>query len=371
VSLASERVRGLLERCASNEAGMSDVAVRELAAELRHLDAVLEHAQQGSTRVRQIVRELSCFARADEDEPGALDVRQVLESTIAMSFNEIRHCARLVRRFEEVPLVSAAESRLGQVFLNILLNAAQAIGEGNADDNEIRVTVAQDPNGRVVIEFTDTGPGIAPEVVPHVFDPFFTTKPVGAGTGLGLSICHDIVVSLGGELQVQSEVGSGATFRVILPPVAPSIPPSVNIRVPAVISRARRGRILVVDDEPKVARMLRMSLEEEHDVAVVHSGREALTLLSTDGSFDLVLCDLMMPDIGGMEVYEHLARSKPELAARIVFVSGGAFTPRTRTFLESVPNPTLDKPFDLETIRTVVRDRMGCALAGHLSGGGS
>jgi PAS domain S-box-containing protein len=192
-----------------------------LAQQLEELGTALSEAQEGAIRVRQIVRDLKILARGDEERFGAVDVRQVIESSIGMVLNQIQAKAELMQDFGEVPMVEASESRLGQVFLNLLINAAQAIKEGDAASNLIRISTRTDEKGRAVVTVTDSGAGIPPEVIGRIFDPFFTTKPVGVGTGLGLFICHGIVKALGGEIGVDSALGHGTTFRVVLPPTHP------------------------------------------------------------------------------------------------------------------------------------------------------
>jgi signal transduction histidine kinase len=135
-----------------------------------------------------------------------------------MSFNEVRHRAQLVKDYGPVPLVNADEGQLAQVFVNLLVNAAQAIPEGHAETNQICVATGTDESGRAILSFRDTGAGISPELLGRIFDPFFTTKPVGVGTGLGLSICHGIVTALGGEITVESQPGKGTIVRITLPP---------------------------------------------------------------------------------------------------------------------------------------------------------
>ncbi len=178
---------------------------------------MIRDALQGSVRIRDIVRDLKVFSR-DSDAPVELfDVRRAAELAIAMAGNEIRHRARLVRDYGDVPLVRASEHRVGQILLNVLLNATGANPVGHADEHEIRVTLGTTERGDAVIEVRDTGCGMSPEVQGRIFEPFFTTKPVGVGTGLGLSTCHAIVRDLGGEIVVASTLGHGTTVRVILP----------------------------------------------------------------------------------------------------------------------------------------------------------
>ena len=176
---------------------------------------VLGETLQGAEQIRTIVQSLNAFSRANEQR-GPVDLKQVLELAVSMSSSEIRYRARLVKDYVEAPPVEGNDSRLGQVFLNLLVNAAHAIPEGRPNDNEIRVVTRMQGADHVAIEIQDTGCGIPPDVQRRVFEPFFTTKPVGKGTGLGLSICHGIVKSFGGKISVASEIGKGSTFRVVL-----------------------------------------------------------------------------------------------------------------------------------------------------------
>jgi signal transduction histidine kinase len=314
---------------------------------LADIEEPLRDTQEALKRIRDVVRDVKLFSRPDDRTTGVVDVRRVVDSSVRMAWNEIRHRAQLVRHYDEVPLVRANESRLGQVILNLLLNAAQALTEGHADRNEIRVTVSLSADGRVVVDVADTGCGIARENLKRIFDPFFTTKPVGVGTGLGLTICHGIVTELGGRMEVESEVGKGTTFRLELPaapasssvmPVAPKTPLSGAV-----------ARVLLVDDEIALSRALRRRLAP-HDVTVLSSGAEALELMATGRRFDAILLDVMMPEVSGMEVYERLRQTNPEQAARIIFVTGGAFSPASREFLDRVPNHRLEKPVDTATL---------------------
>jgi len=183
---------------------------------LGEMEDVLRETKQGAERVRHIVRDLRTLSRDEGEQLSDVDVRAVIESSLGLVRNELRHRARLVKDFEPVPMVRASEGRLGQVLLNLLINAAHAVPDGKPGQNEVRVRLRAIA-GRVVIEVMDTGCGIAPEVRDRIFDPFFTTKPVGMGTGLGLSICHGIVTGMGGDITVESEVGRGSTFRITLP----------------------------------------------------------------------------------------------------------------------------------------------------------
>ena len=321
---------------------------------LEEIKAPLDDARDAAERVRLIVRDLKIFSRSPADEPsGSVDVKTTMESSLRMGWNEIRHRARLVKSYGAVPGVAANEARLGQVFLNLIVNAAQALPEGRAEHNEIHVSTRVDGE-RVIIEVSDTGPGIPPEIIGRIFDAFFTTKAVGVGTGLGLAICQRIVTDMGGELTVESELGKGTTFRVALPAAraAESIAAAAPLPVPI---PGRRGRILVVDDEAMVVKIVKRVLAKEHDVVAVVSAKEALALFARGEKFDLVLCDLMMPDMTGMELHAETSRVDPDQAKRMVFMTGGAFTPAARTFLAETPQEHIEKPFHHSDLRALVR----------------
>jgi signal transduction histidine kinase len=144
-----------------------------------------------------------------------VDVRHVLEDSLALVQNELRHRARLERDFQQVPLVDADEAKLGQVFLNLMLNAVQAMSDRDAARNVLRVATRTTPAGEVLVEVDDTGEGMKPEVLAHIFEPFFSTRP--GSMGMGLSVCHAIVTSLGGTLRVESQPGVGTRATVTLP----------------------------------------------------------------------------------------------------------------------------------------------------------
>jgi CheY-like chemotaxis protein len=237
------------------------------------------------------------------------------------------------------------------VFVNLLVNAAQAVPEGRPDANRIAVSERL-LAGHLVVEVSDTGVGIPAHVLPRIFDPFFSTKPVGTGTGLGLSVCHGIVKGLGGTIEVDSEAGRGARFRVLLPVLrsTPSHP------LPA----ARRARLLIVDDEPFVGRALSRILAGLHDVTVTLSPLEALSWVERGDRWDLVLCDLMMPEMTGMELEARVAKAAPELVERFVFMTGGAFTRAAREFVES-GRACIEKPVDPGALRELVARRLALA----------
>ncbi len=595
--------------------------VRGAGPRLREVSQALREALHGADRVRRIVRDLKTFSRPDDEKQGPVELHAVLDSAAKIAMAELRPRAKLVKDYGDVPRVEGNEARLAQVFLNLLINAAQALPEGRAEQNEVRLVTRVAPDGMVVAEVRDTGVGISPESLARIFDPFYTTKPLGVGTGLGLSLCHAYVTAMGGNITVESEPGQGAVFRVTLkraaresgampalptqewrgprepgavqaqggtreprpmptvqewgpardlmstpavqpqgtgrismstptvqpqgtgrismstptvqpqgtgrismstPTVQPqgtgrismstpaipvnerggavlpgaetartsgpaalhpeAVPPGVASRsqadgarvglpvtavptggleagvaprgpegtfVPASSAEARsaprspegtfvpasstegrapprepegtfvppgspgpsqltsrsqapvaapvavaaqasepsraveastpaakpqalgeeagaqahdestvpvRGRVLVVDDDALVSGAIRRTLSRENDVEVLVSARQALAQLSApELRYDVVLCDLMMPEMTGMDLFEALQKSAPRVAERVVFITGGAFTPAARTFLDRVENPRVEKPFDPEALRTLIR----------------
>jgi PAS domain S-box-containing protein len=323
---------------------------RGLVGDLDRAAAALRDAAEGTSRVQHTVRDLKTFSRADDDHRGPVDLGRVVRSALNIADSTIRQRAHLVTDLASVPLVEGNESRLGQVVLNLVLNAAGAIAD-DAAERTVRVSL-QARDGHVVLEVADTGVGIPPELLPRIFEPFFTTKPVGEGTGLGLSICHGIVAALGGEIRVASAVGLGTTFSVILPATDQAHPAPAGVA--SIKPASRRARILVVDDEPLIGALLGRILEASHDVTVTHSSKDAAKLLD-EGAFDIVFCDLMMPDVTGMALHQQVFDRDPTLAARMVFMTGGAFTAAGHEFLERVGAQRLDKPFSVESIHAAVR----------------
>jgi CheY-like chemotaxis protein len=283
-------------------------------------------------------------------------VQRVLELALLMTDNQIRHRAQLVRAYGPMPNVVANQATLAQVFLNLLINAAEAIPEGETERHSITVSTRTDSAGWAIIEIRDTGRGIAREIQNQIFDPFFTTKPIGKGTGLGLSICHGIIRSIGGELGFTTSPGAGTVFRVALPPaVAPVRELAPPAEPPPVTEKTAPTRLLIVEDEIVFAHALRRLLQrDKHSITIVHEGKEALARAESGERFDVIVCDLMMPAMSGMELHAKLSVIAPDQAARVIFLTGGAFSPMAKQFLERVPNAWFEKPCDLEQLRAAI-----------------
>ncbi|WP_437999394.1 response regulator [Sorangium sp. So ce185] len=330
--------------------------IRRLASQgaaTEHLAQPLDDARHGAARVMHIVRDLGVFARSEANEAiGPTDVNAVIEGALNIVHAQIKHRARVVRELAPVSRVGGAEGRLTQVFVNLLINAAQSIREGRVADNLVEVRTRQ--QGReVVAEVVDSGCGVAEEHMPRLFEPFFTTKRAGEGTGLGLAICRSIVESCGGSIGISSKAGVGTCVRVRLPvwtsaePAAPPAPARDE-------GPARRARILVVDDEPLILRALGGLLGSSHEVVCVGSGAQAQRTLRRDAGFDVVLCDLVMQEGSGIELHEWIEAELPALADRVLFMTGGGTSEVSRRFLAAYGGRVLPKPIEpAELIRRV------------------
>jgi PAS domain S-box-containing protein len=358
-------------------AGLRDAGVQPADGRSLPFDELLlalAQAEEGTDRIRDIVGDLLTFSRKQDGfRHEGVDLNEVLDSVIQMTTNEVRHRARLVRSIGAIPPVLGDGSRLALAFTNLVMNAAQAIPEGRAAEHEIGVSSFLDPNGRVAVEIRDTGGGIPQEILGRIFEPFFTTKSVGSGTGLGLSITHGIVSEMGGSISVESAPGVGTTFRVLLP-IAEGTQLRNDVAEPGVApAPTRRARVLVVDDELLLLESLERVLSRAHEVACASTAREALERLRSGERFDVILCDLMMPDITGAEFYGELQRLDPAAAERVVFMTGGAFTPTAVEFLGAVTGPRLLKPLDPAKLRETIEEVLSraSAPAEQPAGGGS
>ncbi|WP_224243430.1 hybrid sensor histidine kinase/response regulator [Hyalangium gracile] len=326
----------------------------EQRTELR--DAILE-SQEGAGRVRGIIQDLKSFSRADDESQGQVDVQRVIQGALRLMRNEFNHRARLSRSLEVVPPVRGNEARLGQVLVNLLVNALQAFPPDRpADQNRILLSTRSQGEW-VHIEVEDNGQGMTPEIQQRIFEPFFTTKPEGIGTGLGLSICNNLIQIMGGWIEVQSKPGWGSTFRLVLPvfaakseSVAPPVQPKASAQGP-------RRRVLLIDDELAVGKSVRRLLRDVHEVDVMQDAREALRRIASGERYDAIVCDVMMQEMNGVQFFQELERRSPELARHTGLITGGVFNPQAREFIETRAIDLLQKPFERESLRKFV-DRL-------------
>ncbi|HEV2147328.1 MAG TPA: ATP-binding protein [Longimicrobiaceae bacterium] len=322
----------------------------EAAADAR---AIREHAD----RAARIVRGLLHFARQTPPERAPTDLNEVAGRVCRFREAGLRaqHVALETRFAPDLPRTLADGPQLEQVLLNLLLNAEQSIASGRGRG---RIVVSTEAEGGVLrLCVSDNGPGMPEEVRARVFEPFFTTRGVGEGTGLGLAVSHGIVAEHGGTIRVRSEPGRGAEFTMEIPllrvpdeadgaPAPP--PPDAPARAPL--------RVLVVDDEPELRRILRRYLEARgHRVDEAASGAEALERVAA-ASYDALVLDLKMPEMPGDELFRLLRERHPETTARVVFATGDVISPARRSFLEGTGRPAFEKPYDLAELARAVEE---------------
>ncbi|MGD0680185.1 MAG: ATP-binding protein [Polyangiaceae bacterium] len=315
----------------------------------------VDRARDGAERVRLIVRGLKAFSRTDDETMGVIDPKRAMDASISLVQNEICLRAHLVKDYDALPLVWANEGRLGQVFVNLLINAAQAIPPGAASQHEVRVRGHTDAEGRAVIEVHDTGTGIDRDHLPLIFNPFFSTKPHTVGTGLGLVLCKAVIDWLDGKITVQSAPGAGSVFSVVLPGAqAPSIPTAIP---PSIVTPAiePRGRLLFIDDERDLCEAMQEAIRPFYDLVTTTDARQALELLAAGQRFDLILCDLQLPNMTGIDFYSRLVTEYPAQATRAVLMSG-ALPRRPGDPPIASPRPLLEKPFSTEQVLSLMRE---------------
>ena len=327
--------------------GASDPSVLPVIAD------TLRDAQVGAQRVQAIVRDLRAFSRANDETRGPVDLGAVLEYAARMAAAEIKTRAQLTMHLGALPPVAGSETRLGQVFLNLLVNAAHSIPSGDPAHQRIDVRASVVDGGIVEVCVTDTGGGIEPELLGRVFDPFVSTK--AQGSGLGLAICQSIVVDLGGTIDVESELGRGTTFRVRLPSSADALEAAPE-PTPAAAAPMRRLRVAIVDDEVTLRSFATRALASDHDVVPMESATEVLAALERGDAFDVILCDLVMPGMTGDALFHALLARFPEHARRFVLMTGGAFTPAAAAFVEEGRIRTLAKPFTARELTGALSD---------------
>jgi len=339
---------------------MQDVLEQEGPEGLSREEAqeILAEARDGARRIAGIVSHLKALrlessGRLDEE----IDLESLIKSTTDLAGNTLRHRAVLELSLSGLPTIQGDPAGLSQVFINLITNAAQAIPEGDASKQ--KVSVSGQARGReVILEIRDTGVGIASSDLPSIFDPFFTTRGVGEGTGLGLSQSRQIVEAHGGVVEIASVVNVGTTVTLTLPILQTEVSENAAATKLPLPQFMQKPKILVIDDDPPVGRSLERVLASVGEVQICERGQEALQRLQSGERFDVILCDLMMPDLTGMSLHEKIESSDPELARRMLFITGGAFTPEAKLFAEANSDRLLRKPFDLDEVRRRVLFRV-------------
>ncbi|HEX5659740.1 MAG TPA: response regulator, partial [Polyangiales bacterium] len=310
----------------------------------------LQDAREAATRVRTVVRDLNVFSRAGDENRALVDIEGVLDSALRLAWNEIRPRATLRRELSETPRVWGNQSRLGQALLSLILHMAHGIEEGNPAHNTISVQLYADASEHVVIVLRDSGKPLSKLAKASLTQPFSSARP--AAIALGLSICQRVIAEHGGAIAIES--GDHNELRVTLPACAAAAPEPSDEDRDSDIRALRRGRVLVIDDERLITQVVRRTLTSEHDVVALDNAAEALRRLEGGERFDAIVCDLMMPGLTGMDFHARVLRDFADLADKIVFFTGGAFTPRAREFLRNVPNQRVEKPVAGHELRQVI-----------------
>ncbi|QQR91850.1 MAG: response regulator [Myxococcales bacterium] len=348
------------------------VELTKLKEQWREIDVdelceVIQEAIEGGERIKKIIQDVQAFSRYEEGDTTEVDVVSTMQGAVKLLHNQLHHQVQLVTDFQEVPLVMADRWRLEQVFVNLIVNALKAMEQDNPN-KEIRLTIQTRQDGNVVVEVCDNGVGIPEEVMSRIFDPFFTTRDVGEGTGLGLSICRTIINGFQGEIELINNANKGVSAVVTLLRAQES-ERKVGAEQGLVEGKdfeemekqSAKASILIVDDEENVGRALKRLLSG-YDTQVSTDAKEALDLYKHD-HFDLVLCDLMMPGMNGMDLFHELEKLGSDHADRMVFATGGAFTPAAENFLKSIPNPWLQKPFAKDKTIDLIETRLSSLRA--------
>lgn len=312
--------------------------------QLRNSVAAVKDSLESVQRIAAVVSNLRGFSAIDSQSITRVDINDVVYAAQTLARQELRGVRTVRVSLRAHRTLPGDVSKLTQVVVNLLLNAAYAVR--NVPESEILIETEDDGLG-VITRVSDNGEGVPEGLEGRIFEPFFTTKPAASGTGLGLSVCTDIVTKHRGRLSLVESVFAGAAFEMYLPqetgftlrpqPGIPSEPPPPS-------------RVLIVDDEPTLVRAYRRLLSKAHHVVGAYGGDEALAILARDDDFDIILCDLMMPRVDGVAVYQHLKRWQPHLIPRVVFCTGGPTNAHCRKFLAETKVDIVLKPVTQDTL---------------------
>lgn len=325
--------------------GIGEIDFGALKSVLEGMRAALE----GTERIRAVVSSIQSFSRLGESEDSCSDIIQPLQSSLRLAMNELSADVDLQVDLRPTNPVGLDPSRLGQIFLNLLINAAQALREVPAERGRRLEVRCRQVEGEVIIEIADNGPGIDPKIKEQLFQPFVTTKATREGTGLGLAIAHEIVESVNGRIEVESESGEGALFRVILP--AREEPSTSSFEVVDEEGDVPRGRILIVDPDPVLATSLCRLLAPLHDAEAVTTLGEAVEYLSSVREVDVILCDLRLRGGVGLNLLQWMEKNAPQYWERTLAMTASLMSHSEQDYLDSLPNGWVGKPFDKVHLR--------------------
>ncbi len=313
---------------------------------------MIADAREAATRVRAVVKDLMALARDADRKDGPVDLEGTLEAALRICASEIRYRAKLESHYETGLYVRGNESRIGHALMNLILHTAHAIPEGSAHGHELSIATRKHDAVFAAVEIGSTATnGEARDVA----TPFFPGNVDAPESALGISISRNIVAALGGEIHWQKNADRGSLFTVLLPLAHDVVALPI---APEPVGATKSGRVLVIDDEPLIGSTIQRSLKRKHHVTVSMRADEVLVRIRDGEQFDVIVCDLMMPHMTGMEFHAGVVAFAPALAERIIFLTGGAFTAAASEFLENVPNRRLTKPFEVKALIEAVEERM-------------
>lgn len=314
---------------------------------LREIDEVVGTNRTCIERIATVVKSLGAFSRPDVDAVSEVRVDELVRHAMRLSRADLRFLARVEDDLETAPAIVGNRDKLVRLVMNLLVNSAQAFDKPSPEQNVVRLKLSVDGSHlRLVV--SDNGAGMNADVLGRAFEPFFTTRDNRETPGLGLTICADIAHYHGGTITAESRVGEGTSVTVSLPIESELTLPkaATPARTPkAATPESPIQRILLIDDEPLLRAVTTQLLSSDFEVVTAEDGVDALSILRDDDAFDAIVCDLVMPNMDGPSFYEELANVSPELRLRTVFMTGGAYTERTRRFLATQPVAVVSKPF--------------------------
>ncbi len=321
------------------------------------LEDLLSESLEGMVRIRNIVADLRKFSHMGEDETEFVDLNEVVKSAINMARSEVRLYGKLETELDSVCGFWGNWGRLAQTLLNIIINAAHSLPE-DGKDNLIRVKTGQEGEW-VYVSISDTGKGISSELMERIFDPFYTTKKAGEGSGLGLSICRDVLRRHGGDVKVESERGKGSTFTLWIP-LETGLEPVKDKKVEeGRKTMSSSVKLLVVDDEQSVLKSFKRLLGLEYRVELAQTVEAARKIISAEpDEINLVICDLIMPDENGKDLYLEVKEKWPELEPRFLFFTGGAYDPSLKEFAAQMEHRTLQKPLKGDELTDLIKEKL-------------
>ncbi|NOZ87700.1 MAG: response regulator, partial [Deltaproteobacteria bacterium] len=323
---------------------------------LYEIPEIIAECKEAGARIQATTEEMRNFTRKSEDTGILVDVCELLESSMALVKTQIKFKARINKELPKgLTRIVAHKAELGQAFFNILLNAGQAIEGGKEEENWIRVS-AEQVGDLIKVEIANTGEPIPKENIGKLFDPFFTTKGERQGTGLGLSICYDTVRKHGGKIEVSSGEDIETVFRIWIP-LDTGIKLDAGNEAEDDEQDLERPKLLLIDDEILILKSYSRLLSPKFEIETVGSGEAAIEVLESPvgAVFDLILCDLMMPGVTGIDVYERIRQKSKKKAGRFIFLTGGTFTPDATRFLRDSGVPTISKPVKAQRLISLLK----------------